>query len=141
MSIDRPDEYLHGILNQLRQLPAETEWVEFKHNNADPDDIGEYLSALANSAALLGKVTAWLVWGIDDHSHDILGTDFNPRLAKVHNQELESWLLQQLSPKINFRFHNLLLPAAHKVKLAGLKAGQTIFLRVSVRESPVTSTE
>ncbi|NTV45982.1 MAG: transcriptional regulator [Chlorobiales bacterium] len=107
MSIDRPDEYLHGILNELRKLPKETEWLEFKHNNADPDEIGEYLSALANSAALLGKVTAWLVWGVDNHSHDIIGTDFNPRLAKVHSQELESWLLQLLTPKINFRFHSL----------------------------------
>ena len=83
--------------------------MEFKHNNSDPDEIGEYLSALANSAALLGKVTAWLVWGIDNHSHGILGTDFNPRQFKVGNQELGSWLLQLLSPKINFRFHCLLV--------------------------------
>ncbi len=109
MSIDRSDDYLISILKDLCQLPSEIEWVEFKHNNSDPDEIGEYLSALANSAALLGKVTAWLVWGIDNHSHGILGTDFNPRQFKVGNQELGSWLLQLLSPKINFRFHCLLV--------------------------------
>ena len=44
-------EYLAGLLHELRQLPKETEWVEFKRNNAKPEEIGEYISALANSAA------------------------------------------------------------------------------------------
>ena len=107
MSVDRPDHDLRGILNELRKLPRETEWMEFKHNNAEPDEIGEYLSALANSAALTGKVCAWLVWGVSNENHEILGTSFNPVLTRVGNEELESWLLRQLSPKINFRFHSL----------------------------------
>ena len=44
--------YLAGLLRELCQLPGETEWVEFKLNDADPHQIGEYISALANSAAL-----------------------------------------------------------------------------------------
>lgn len=107
MSVDRPDHDLRGILNELRKLPRETEWMEFKHNNAEPDEIGEYLSALANSAALTGKVCAWLVWGVSNENHEIVGTSFNPVLTRVGNEELESWLLRQLSPKINFRFHSL----------------------------------
>ncbi|TVO55318.1 ATP-binding protein [Denitromonas halophila] len=107
MSIDRPESDLLGILTELRKLPSETEWVEFKHNNADPDEIGEYLSALANAAALTGKVHAWLVWGLDNDSHAIIGTTFNPAAARVGNEELESWLLRLLSPKINFRFYAL----------------------------------
>ncbi len=109
MSIDRPDEYLLGILNELRQLPTETEWVEFKHNNSDPYEIGEYLSALSNSAVLLGKGTSWIVWGIDNCTHEILGTNFKPYQTKIHNQELEGWLLQLLNPKIHFRFYSLLV--------------------------------
>lgn len=107
MTIDRTTEYLLSQLNELRNLPRETEWVEFKHNKGDPDQIGEYLSALANAAALLGKVHAYLVWGVDDDTHDIVGTAFDPAVAKVGNEELESWLLRLLSPKINFRFHPL----------------------------------
>lgn len=105
MSIDRPLGDLPGLLTELRKLPRETEWAEFKHNNTDPDEIGEYLSALANAAALAGKVSAWLVWGVDDQTHEIIGTTFNPATAKVGNEELESWLLRLLSPKINFRFY------------------------------------
>lgn len=107
MSIDRSENELLGILTELRKLPRETEWVEFKHNNANPDEIGEYLSALANAAALTGKVHAYLVWGVNDDSHEAVGTTFNPATTKVGNEELESWLLRHLSPKINFRFHSL----------------------------------
>lgn len=105
MSIDRPESELLGILAELRKFPRETEWAEFKHNNAEPDEIGEYLSALANAAALAGKVHAWLVWGVHNDTHEVIGTTFNPALAKVGNEELENWLLRLLSPKINFRFY------------------------------------
>lgn len=105
MSIDRPESEWLGILAELCKLPRETEWAEFKHNNAEPDEIGEYLSALANAAALTGKVSAWLVWGVSNDTHEVIGTTFNPTAAKVGNEELESWLLRLLSPKINFRFY------------------------------------
>lgn len=107
MTLDRSTEYLTSLLHELRKLPNETEWLEFKLDNDDPEDIGEYLSALANSAALLGKVNAYMVWGVHDLSHDIVGTSFKPTAAKVGSEELESWLLRLLSPKINFRFHEL----------------------------------
>ncbi|MGP8431879.1 ATP-binding protein [Paraburkholderia fungorum] len=97
-------EKLIGLISELRALPAETEWVEFKHNKAVPEDIGEYISALSNSAALADKVHGYLVWGVDDATHDLLGTDYRPRQAKIGNEEIESWLLQRLSPKVQFQF-------------------------------------
>ena len=57
MPVKHESEYLHNLLKELLRLPAETEWVEFKHN-ADIEKVGEYISALANSAALLGKENA-----------------------------------------------------------------------------------
>lgn len=97
--------YLESLLAGLTSLPHETEWVEFKVNNSSPEDIGEYLSALSNSATLHGKNTAYLVWGINNDNHDIVGTNFKPRLEKIGNQELENWLATQLSPRINFQIH------------------------------------
>ncbi|MFH0785049.1 MAG: ATP-binding protein [Pseudomonadota bacterium] len=117
MTVDRSAEYLLSLLNELRNLPKETEWVEFKHNNDNPEEIGEYLSALANAAALLGKVHAYLVWGVDNGSHALIGTSFDPARARVGNEELESWLLRLLTPKINFRFHPLLIDAKAVVLL------------------------
>jgi predicted HTH transcriptional regulator len=94
-------------VKELCKLSAETEWLEFKHNNAEPEQIGEYISALANAAALYGKAFAYMLWGIDDKTHDIIGTSFNPSTAKIGNEELENWLLRLLNPKINFRFFSL----------------------------------
>ena len=74
MTTDRSAEYLNGLVRELCKQPTETEWLEFKHNNADPQEIGEYLSALSNSAALCGKANAYLVWGIENDTHAIVGT-------------------------------------------------------------------
>ena len=49
------------LVKSLLSLPKESEWVEFKHNNENPTEIGEYISALSNSAALAGKEKAYLV--------------------------------------------------------------------------------
>jgi predicted HTH transcriptional regulator len=98
---------LEKQVRSFLRLSHETEWVEFKHNNADPEEIGEYISALANAAALVNQPTAYLIWGVDDASHRLIGTSFNPRTAKVGNQELESWLIHLLSPRVDFQFHQL----------------------------------
>lgn len=117
MTVDRSTEYLIGLFQELRKLSAETEWVEFKHNNADPEEVGEYISALANSAALLGKVNAYLLWGVANGGHEIVGTQFSPSTTKVGNEEMENWLLRLLTPKINFRFYELLIDDCHVVLL------------------------
>ena len=95
---------LQHLADELIKLPKENEWVEFKTNNKDPKMIGEDISALSNSAALLGKVSAYMVWGVEDVNHKIVGTDFKPSATKHKQQELESWLLQKLEPKIDFHF-------------------------------------
>ncbi len=99
------DAELQAKLDELLRLPSETEWVEFKHNNENPQDIGEYLSALSNGTALHGRRTGYLVWGIEDGTHAVLGTTFRPKLAKRGNENLESWLLHQLNPRIDFTIH------------------------------------
>lgn len=111
------DEDLRNLLVGLTGLASETEWVEFKENNADPQEIGEYVSALANSAALLGKPRAYLVWGVQDGTHAVVGTRFRPRHAKVGNEALESWLARGLSPRLDIRFHETVVDGAPVVVL------------------------
>ena len=105
MPIEQTQEQLIILLRELCRLPNETEWVEFKHNNDDVPTMGEYISALANSAALIGKQSAYLVWGVADKTHDIIGTSFKPSTTRYKQQELESWLLQKTAPKIHFHFY------------------------------------
>lgn len=105
MPIDQTPEQLNSLLRELCRLTKETEWVEFKRDNDDAPMIGEYISALANSAALLGKQSGYIVWGIADETLEVVGTSFKPSKTKHNQQELESWLLQKTAPKIHFRFY------------------------------------
>ena len=109
MTSVRTPAYLQGLVRELCKLPRETGWLEFKENNEDPAEIGEYISALANSAVLEGKAFAYLLWGVRDGCQDLVGTTFDPVAAKVGSEELENWLLRSLSPKIDFRFYSLTL--------------------------------
>lgn len=101
MTLERSQEYLLSLLKELVKLSKETEWVEFKHNH-DPVKTGEYISALANAAALVGKQSGYMDWGVDNEAHDIVGTTFTPSSEKYKQQELESWLLQKIKPKNSF---------------------------------------
>ena len=107
MTTNYTAEYLASLIHELCKLPQETEWVEFKENNQNPQDIGEYVSALSNSAALVGKAFGYLAWGVEDTTHALVGTNFKPHAAKVGNEELENWLL--LLSKYAFRL--LLAPS------------------------------
>jgi ATP-dependent DNA helicase RecG len=107
MSINRSNEYILSLIYELIKLPNETFWLEFKHNKENPQIIGEYISALSNSAALNGKTNAYMIWGIDDDTHKVLGTSFKPSVTKKGNEALENWLLRLLEPKINFKFYEV----------------------------------
>lgn len=65
------------LIKKLIKLPNETETVEFKHNNFDPEMIGSDISALANSAANRGKNQSYMVQGVNNETHDIVGTNYN----------------------------------------------------------------
>lgn len=98
-------DYLQHLIRELAALPKETEWLEFKESNANPQDIGEYISAISNSAALLGKQRGYIVWGVRNDDHSIIGTSFRPSAEKKGNEELENWLAVGLKPSINFRIY------------------------------------
>ena len=121
---------LQAKLDELLRLPAETEWVEFKHNNSNPQEIGEYLSAISNGAALAFKSTGYIVWGIEDETHAVLGTTFRPKQAKKGNEDLESWLLHLLNPRIDFTIHEFQRNGA-SVVLFAVQAANTTPVRFS----------
>lgn len=54
-------EELVGLLKSLLKINKENEWIEFKINNDDPYIVGEYISALSNSAALWNKYMVLMI--------------------------------------------------------------------------------
>ena len=114
----RDANYLTDLVHNLCNLPRETEWVEFKINQAtDPPDIGEYISALANGAALNGENSAYMLWGVKNDTHEVVGTEFKPATAKQGNEPLESWLRRGLTPPVDFRFHEAVVSGQRVVIL------------------------
>lgn len=95
------------LLEALLSNPTETEWLEFKLNNGNERQIGEYISALSNAAALAGQRNGYLIWGVEDVTRKVLGTTFNPQRTRVGNELLESWLSRLLTPRLDFRFSSL----------------------------------
>lgn len=95
--------HLERLVDELRKMGRECEWLEFKLNYSDPQEIGEYCSALSNSSFLCGEPYGYLVFGISDSDLAVEGTNFKFSSAKVGNQELENWIATQLDPKVDFK--------------------------------------
>lgn len=102
-------DYLVHLVLELCKQTHDTEWIQFKVNNVNSQKIGEYISALANSAALYQKVHAYMVWGVNNGTHEIVGTNFTPLTAKKGNESLGNWLLRLLCPRIDFRFFEIMI--------------------------------
>ena len=124
---------LNLLVKELIKMDAEYSCVEFKHNNSDPQMIGEYISALSNSAAMENKSKAYVLWGIDNETHGIVGTEFNYSKKKGEgNEDLEPWLRRLLSDNANFEFEDVRIDNKNVVILIIYKAiGKTVsFKRV-----------
>ncbi len=100
---------IEDIVNEARRHPAELPWIEFKTNNCNHQAIGEYVSALSNTAALFNQEHGFLIWGVNDTTHEICGTTFVPSKEKHGNQGLELWIATQLEPQVQFYFHSCVI--------------------------------
>ena len=112
-----------ALIDDLRKLPAETSWVEFKENNTDPQMIGKLISALSNAARQTDQHFAYLIWGVRDEDHAVAGTSFEPTRQMQQGQPLELWLGQRLQPDIAFSFRSVHHDGARLVLLEIPAAG------------------
>jgi ATP-dependent DNA helicase RecG len=108
---------LINIVNDLVKQPNESEWIEFKLNYHSADEIGERISALANGACLLNQPYGYLIFGIEDNSHKVVGTTFKVKTFKKGGEDLESWLINRLDPKIDFRIYEFEYDAGINISL------------------------
>lgn len=103
----RQNRYI-DLVDDLRSRAAETQWLEFKVDQEDPKRIGVLISALSNAARIEGRETAYIVWGIEDGTHRVVGTTFDPLSKKVGNQVFELWLRNRLQPAPAFQFREVM---------------------------------
>lgn len=138
------DQLLH-LVPEFAALSSETEWLEFKVGNADPSMIGERLSALANSARIAGHDFGYLIWGVEDETHKIVGTSFDPATAKKGNEPLETWLAHTIRPQVHFEFETIHVNSMRLVVLTiepasfePVKFGGVAYVRVGPTTHPLS---
>ena len=102
---------LNDILNRLCGLEAENEIVEFKEakSNYDFTKLGKYFSALSNEANLKGKPFGWLVFGIEDKKHNIVGSIYRSKRKDLDS--LKGEMANKTTNRISFiDIHEVNLP-------------------------------
>src|SRR5690606_33703655 len=90
------------ILGALLNLSAENEIVEFKEakNNYDFSKLGKYFSAISNEANLCGKPYGWLVFGVQDKNHAVVGSNYRPKRAEL--DKLKGEVANKTTNRITF---------------------------------------
>ncbi|MFH0790237.1 MAG: RNA-binding domain-containing protein [Candidatus Omnitrophota bacterium] len=93
-------ERLINLLDEIISLPKESEWVEFKHARQDFsfDKIGKYFSAISNEANLNDKDCGWLIFGIDDKTKNIKGSNY-----RIHGEYALDSLKKEVADKTTNR--------------------------------------
>ncbi len=112
-------EYLTELIKN-----DECEWIEYKENWFDRDELGAYMSAMSNAAAYHDEEYAYFIWGIRDQTREIVGTKFNYE-KEVEKEPIKHYLARLLNPSISFKFDTfyfedkkvvcLTIPAAKRI--------------------------
>lgn len=112
------------LLNLLEQLIAtwENEVAEFKQadKNYDTDKIGAYFSALSNEANLRGADRAWLVFGVNNKTRTVVGTDYRLEPERLHS--LKQQIADATEPSITLREIHVLAHPQGRVVLFEIPA-------------------
>ena len=117
-----PDE-LQSKLQELMNLPSETEWLEFKEakSNFDFDDLGRYFSALSNEANLKGQPAGWLIFGVTNKPpRQACGSNYRAHTARLSS--LKGEIARKTNHQITFlEIHEIILPASRVVMFEFLR--------------------
>lgn len=115
------------LVEELISKPYEEEWFDFKVNQWDLPELGRYISALSNAAAMLEREYAYLIWGIENETHTAVGTSINFQ-KDWKGEPCQHYLARLTTPDIGFTFHEttvhekrivvLEIPAAAKIPTA-----------------------
>ena len=104
------------LLDRLRAVSKETEWLEFKEakRQFDTNKLGKYFSAMSNEARLQNKEKGYIVLGVKDtDGHAIVGTEW--RSGDYDN--LKHLVAQNITGGITFTAVNEIMTTHGRVLL------------------------
>jgi ATP-dependent DNA helicase RecG len=117
-----------ALLQTLIAYPRETEWLEFKQNRFSPEEVGRYVSALANAAMLHNVDHAYLVFGVEDETHRVVGTTVRIKAETQGSEPFEVWLAKLLHPGIHVEIESFEYGGRH-VELMRIHPGYMMPVR------------
>ncbi len=93
---------LEKLLEKILRSPSESEVLEFKEAKKDFsfEKLGKYFSALSNEANLKGESYAWLIFGVEDKTHKIVGTVY--RKERKSLDSLKGEIAEKITNRISF---------------------------------------
>ena len=115
---------IESIVLKLCAYEDEQEWFEFKENWFQPETLGEYVSAMSNAAAFHYRKQAFFIWGVNNDTHEIVGTTFN-QYCEYNKEPYQNYLARNLSPSINFSFQEEMIDG-HRVVVLVIPAAEEI---------------
>jgi predicted HTH transcriptional regulator len=109
------DEKLIQIVNGFIENQTELEHVEFKHNWHGEIEFAQDVCAITNLLLRKSIARGYIIFGIDDESHEIVGTDFHYQTKRIKNknkpssqgEEIELWISHNIYPKPNLEFRGI----------------------------------
>ena len=111
------DQKLTKIIDYFISEPAEKVHVEFKTNNTQHETIAKNISGIANVLIKDSIPRGYIIWGITDGTHEVVGTDFDPDTKKVGNEDLILWLKKHIKPDLTIEFHKINLNSKNLIVL------------------------
>jgi ATP-dependent DNA helicase RecG len=99
-----PTKNPNALLERLLRETNEGSWIEFKHNNCEPDLIGRTVSACANGAMLADRDRAYIIWGVEDRTKRRLGTEVRLNNLMKGGENLTNWLSRMIEPRLMLEF-------------------------------------
>lgn len=102
--MEKDIQYTKLLKQQLSTFQKEKRFLEFKSNYQDAEKLGRYISALSNGACLDNLDFGYLYFGVDNDTLEVKHTTFDcSKIKAAGNQQLEMYLRQLISPKIDFQ--------------------------------------
>ena len=101
--MEKDIRYTNLLKKQISTFQKEKRFLEFKSNYQDAEKLGKYISALSNGACLDNQDFGYLYFGVDNDTLEVKHTTFDwSKVNAAGNQQLEMYLRQMISPKIDF---------------------------------------
>lgn len=109
------------ILRILSSENSSLEEIIFDNEVPNPDIIGKFISAMANSTAQNDREFELLILGVNPQTGNIEGSKFEPDSLTLEGKSLLSWLKDLLNFEVDFDFTSLDLDGSNLVILEVLK--------------------